>query len=82
MQLAWFHFYQFGIFQSGGPVTYFMVIAYGNRVVRIESYYLSVLHEYTGDTIYSGRDDVFIIEADILSIGLYPAVEVGAALRA
>ena len=35
MPLAGFQFYEFGIFQSGRPVTYFMVVIDGNGVVGI-----------------------------------------------
>ena len=35
MTLAGFQFYEFGIFQSGRPVTYFMVVIDGNGVVGV-----------------------------------------------
>jgi hypothetical protein len=80
--LAGLHLHEFGVFEPGGPVAYFMVVADGDGVVGVEAYDAAVLHEDAGDAVYGGGDDVFVVEADVLGVGLDEAVEVGAAFRA
>ena len=42
---------------------------------------MSVLDEYTGDTVYGCRNHELVVEADTLGVGGDVAVEVGASLR-
>ena len=76
MSLTGFQFYKFRILQSGRPVTHFVVIVDGNGIVRIQTYYMSVLNEYTRYTVNCGGNDVFVIKSYILSIRLYQMIEV------
>ena len=39
---------EFGVFESGGPVAYFVVVADGDGVVGVESCHAAVFDEYAG----------------------------------
>ena len=82
MSLTGLHLDKFRIFETGGPITDFVVIAHGDRVVGVEAYYMSVLYKYTGNAVDGGGDDVFIIEADVLGVRLDVVVEVCTTFRA
>ena len=58
-----------------------MLVVHSDRVVRVESYHVSVLDEYTGDTVYGCRNHELVVEADTLGVGGDVPVEVGASLR-
>ena len=81
MSLTGFHLYQFGVFKSGGPVAYFMVIIDGDGIFGVKSYNMRVFYKNTGNPVYRSRDDELIVEADILRVRLDFMVEIRSALR-
>ena len=80
MPLAGFHLHQFGVLQSGRPVSHLVAVIHGDGVPGVEAHHASVLHEHAGHAVYGGGYDVFVVEADVVRIGFDEAVEVGASL--
>ena len=70
---------EFGVFESGGPVAYFVVVADGDGVVGVEACHAAVFDEDAGHAVDGGGDDVFVVEADVLGVRADECVEVGAA---
>ena len=73
---------EFGVFESGGPVAYFVVVADGDGVVGVESCHAAVFDEYAGYAVDGGGDDVFVVESDVLGVRSDEGIEVGAAFGA
>ena len=73
---------EFGVFESGGPVAYFVVVADGDGVVGVEACHAAVFDEDAGHAVDGGGDDVFVVEADVLGVRADECVEVSAAFGA
>ena len=80
--LAGFHLDEFGVFETGGPVTDLVVVAHSDRVVGVETHYMSVLYKDAGNAVDGSGDDVFIVKADVLGVRFDGVVEVCTAFRA
>ena len=58
-----------------------MVVAYGDRIIGVKSYDMSVFYKYTRYTVYGSRNNKFVVEPDALCVRGNPVVKVGSTFR-
>lgn len=81
MAVARTQFQQLGILGARRPIADLVVIIHRNRIGRVQSHDMSVLHEDARHTIDRGRNEVFVIETYIARIGTNLDIEIRAADR-